>query len=64
MVRMWADAEGLLAVQIAEDAAGVRSTCRALAGLYKCCLVEGGVICVLLSELVVRTRLVRTPRVG
>ena len=51
-------------MQIAEDAAGVRSTCRALADLYKRRLVEGGVICVLLSELVVRTRLVRMPRVG
>jgi len=50
--------------QAAEDAAGVRSACRALAGLYKLCLVEGGVICVMLSELVARTRLVRTPRVG
>lgn len=64
MVRTWADAEAPHVVQVAEDAASVRSACRALAGLYKLRLVEGGVICVLLSELVARTRLVRTPRVG
>lgn len=64
LVRKWADAEVPHAVQVAEDAAGVRSSCRALAGMYKLRLVEGRVICVLLTELVARTRLVRTPRVG
>ena len=64
LVRKWADTEALHVLQVAEDAAGVRSACRALAGLYKLRLVEGGVVCVLLSELVARTRLVRTPRLG
>ncbi|KAK9835301.1 hypothetical protein WJX81_000259 [Elliptochloris bilobata] len=43
--------------QVAEDVAALRVSCRALAGLYVRGLLAGAVICVLLSELALRTRL-------
>ena len=46
-------------VQVAEDTEALRASCRALAALYVRGLLAGTVLCVLLSKLAVRTRLVR-----
>lgn len=46
-------------VQVTEDTEALRASCRALAALYVRGLLAGTVLCVLLSELAVRTRLVR-----
>ena len=50
-----------LLLQVAEDTEALRASCRALAALYVRGLLAGTVLCVLLSELAVRTRLVRAP---
>ncbi len=46
-------------MQVAADAAALRGSLQTLAGLYVHGLLAGATICVLLSELAVRARLVR-----